>query len=87
MDYKKYTGHSVFLILLFSTVGLMEIWRWRYHFTAVGKRSLMYMGSFGLACYLCDAIFLDRWDRAKAIQQMNAVVDQIHSKRVSGCKC
>lgn len=75
------------MILLFSTVGLMEIWRWRYHFTAVGKRSLMYMGSFGLACYLCDAIFLDRWDRAKAIQQMNAVVDQIHSKKVSGCKC
>lgn len=64
-------------------VGLMAIWNWRYHCAAVGKRSLMYFGMFGLATYLCDTIFLDRFDRAKAVQQMNAVVDQIQSKKVS----
>ncbi|XP_061164393.1 1-acyl-sn-glycerol-3-phosphate acyltransferase alpha-like [Saccostrea echinata] len=63
-------------------LGLMELWDWRYHCTAVGKRSLMYMGVFGLACYLCDGVFLDRHDHAKAVQQMNAVVDQIHSKKL-----
>lgn len=62
----------------------MAIWNWRYHCAAVGKRSLMYFGMFGLATYLCDTIFLDRFDRAKAVQQMNAVVDQIQSKKVSG---
>lgn len=63
-------------------IGLMEIWNWRYHCAVVGKRSLMYFGMFGLATYLCDTIFLDRFDRAKAVQQMNAVVDQIQSKKL-----
>jgi 1-acyl-sn-glycerol-3-phosphate acyltransferase len=72
----------------------MELWDWQNNCTAVGKRSLMYLGVFGLATYLCDTVFLDRHDHAKALQQMNAIVDQIHLKKVGtvygtnfvGCK-
>ncbi|XP_056011677.1 1-acyl-sn-glycerol-3-phosphate acyltransferase alpha-like isoform X2 [Ostrea edulis] len=62
--------------------GLMELWNWEYHCTVVGKRSLMYLGVFGLATYLCDTVFLDRYDHARAVQQMNAIVDNIHSKKL-----
>ncbi|XP_041371345.1 1-acyl-sn-glycerol-3-phosphate acyltransferase alpha-like [Gigantopelta aegis] len=58
--------------------GMMEIWPDRC--TCLAKKELLYAGTFGIAAWLCDTIFIDRINHEKAVQTVARTADIIKKK-------
>ncbi|NXA09834.1 PLCA acyltransferase, partial [Sapayoa aenigma] len=44
----------------------------------IAKREIMYMGTFGLACWLAGVVFIDRKDREGSINTLAEVAQSLH---------
>ena len=52
------------------------------HAVALGKKSLIWSGPYGIACYLCGMVFVDRSNKEKARATMDEAVKQIIRDKV-----
>ncbi|NXW58360.1 PLCA acyltransferase, partial [Eurystomus gularis] len=50
---------------------------------AVAKKEILYMGTFGLACWLSGVIFIDRKNRKESITTLTEVADSLHKENFS----
>lgn len=51
---------------------------------AIAKKEILYMGTFGLACWLAGLIFIDRKKREESITTLTEVAHSMHKDNVSG---
>lgn len=52
----------------------------------VAKKEILYMGTFGLCCWLSKFIFIDRRKTDRAISVMSKVARTMHQEDVSGTR-
>lgn len=50
----------------------------------IAKKEILYMGTFGLACWLAGVIFIDRKRREESIGTLTEVAHSLHRDNVSG---
>lgn len=50
----------------------------------IAKKEILYMGTFGLACWLAGVIFIDRKKSEKSIATLTEVAHSLHKDNVSG---
>lgn len=50
----------------------------------IAKKEILYMGTFGLACWLSGLIFIDRKKREESITTLTEVAESLHKENVSG---
>lgn len=50
----------------------------------IAKKEILYMGTFGLACWLSGVIFIDRKRREESIGTLTEVAHSLHKDNVSG---
>lgn len=50
----------------------------------IAKKEILYMGTFGLACWLAGVIFIDRKRREESIGTLTEVAHSLHKDNVSG---
>lgn len=50
----------------------------------IAKKEILYMGTFGLACWLAGVIFIDRKRREESIGTLTEVANCLHKDNVSG---
>lgn len=50
----------------------------------VAKKEVLYMGTFGLGCWLAGFIFIDRKKREESIATLTEVAHSLHKENVSG---
>ncbi|RMC10922.1 hypothetical protein DUI87_12635 [Hirundo rustica rustica] len=50
----------------------------------IAKKEILYMGTFGLACWLAGVIFIDRKRSEKSIATLTEVAHSLHKDNVSG---
>lgn len=53
----------------------------------IGKKEILYMGSFGIACWLSGVIFIDRKKREESIAILTEVAHTMRKDNVSGTSC
>ncbi|NXH16679.1 PLCA acyltransferase, partial [Bucco capensis] len=49
----------------------------------IGKKEILYMGTFGLACWLSGIVFIDRKKREESITTLREVAERLHKENCS----
>ncbi|NXS13395.1 PLCA acyltransferase, partial [Neodrepanis coruscans] len=50
---------------------------------SIGKKEIMYMGTFGLASWLAGTVFIDRSDREGSINALTQLAQSMQKENVS----
>jgi len=64
-------------------LGMFEIWHVMGKVTVVAKRELMFAGTFGIAAWLCNLIFIDRTNPTSAKDVINKAMETMVPQNVS----
>jgi lysophosphatidate acyltransferase len=65
----------------FSLKVMMKMWPGG-NCTPLAKKELLYAGPFGITCWLCGVIFIDRLNQDKAKDTINCLVNRIQNENV-----
>lgn len=63
---------------------MVYMWPMFHKITAIAKKELFYAMPFGITAWLCGTRFIDRRNPDKAKASMNAALDYVKEKSVSG---
>lgn len=66
----------------FDVIGLFYIWKVCGRLSIVGKKELLYLGPFGLACYYGGMTFIDRKRSSEALSFLSEAVIQNKKKNI-----
>lgn len=62
---------------------LGELWLAMDNCTVISKKEILYLGPFGLACWLWRTIFIDRRNAGKSCHIINATTESIRLAKVT----
>lgn len=62
---------------------LGELWLAMDNCTVISKKEILYLGPFGLACWLWGTIFIDRKNVGESCQTINATAESIRLAKVT----
>lgn len=63
-------------------VVLGELWLTMDHCSVISKKEILYLGPFGLACWLWGTVFINRGNVEESRQTINATAESIRLKKV-----
>lgn len=67
----------------FDFLGLSYLWPLMSNCTTISKRENLFLPVFGLAFWLCGAIFVDRSNSKTSQKQVNETAEIIRNKKVT----
>jgi len=62
---------------------LGELWLAMDNCTVISKKEILYLGPFGLACWLWGTLFIDRKNVGESCQIINATAESIRLAKVT----
>ncbi|KAK9511571.1 hypothetical protein O3M35_000203 [Rhynocoris fuscipes] len=64
-----------------DVIVISELWPVLHGLTVIGKREVFYLWPFGLVCWLCGVIFIDRKNSKDAQNRINKAAQSLNTKR------
>lgn len=82
-EYLEEDGSAVLVANHQSSIDVITMGKlWPDRCTCMMKKSLMYVPGFNLACILSNTIFVDRFNKDKAVEALNKATDTILNKNL-----
>lgn len=79
-------GNDFFLLISFSWVFTLihfaAIWHVMGKVTVIAKRELLYVGTFGIAAWLCGLIFINKKSRKESRDVMKEAVEGLKKENI-----
>lgn len=72
----------VYVLIKIGRTVLGELWLTMKNCTVISKKEILYLGPFGLACWLWGTVFIDRKNVEESRQMINDTAESIRVAKV-----